>query len=128
MTGVQTCALPICPFVSCEVINECFESAQEKGGVIPVIDIVDSVREITSSGSITVDRNKYKLVQTPQVFLSSLLKEAYDTEYDNFFTDDASVFERKGYDITLVKGNRENIKITTPFDLIIASALIENRK
>ena len=112
------------PFVSREVLERCFQAAATHQAVLPVIPVVDTVRQITSEGSHTVDRNAYKLVQTPQVFDVNLLKAAYKQPYTPFFTDDASVVEAMGQQVTLVEGNRENIKITTPFDLIIAEALL----
>lgn len=112
------------PFVSPEVIKRCYELAAIKKAVIPVIDVVETVRHITETGSETVSRNDYKLVQTPQVFDAELLKQAYAQEYTPFFTDDASVVEAMGIPVCLVEGNRENIKITTPFDLEISSALV----
>ena len=109
------------------VINESFKQAALKGGVVPVVDMIDSVREKTGvDSSQSVNRDIYKLVQTPQVFRANELKDAYSVDFDKSFTDDASVFERSGRDVFLVNGNRENIKITTPFDLIIAKALTEN--
>lgn len=112
------------PFVSPEVIKRCYELAAIKKAVIPVIDVVETVRHITETGSETISRNDYKLVQTPQVFDAELLKQAYAQEYTPFFTDDASVVEAMGIPVCLVEGNRENIKITTPFDLKISSALV----
>ena len=112
------------PFVSPEVIKRCYELAAIKKAVIPVIDVAETVRHITETGSETVSRNDYKLVQTPQVFDAELLKQAYAQEYTPFFTDDASVVEAMGIPVCLVEGNRENIKITTPFDLKISSALV----
>mgnify|MGYP002592979739 FL=1 len=112
------------PFVSPEVIKRCYELAAIKKAVIPVIDVVETVRHITETGSETVSRNDYKLVQTPQVFDAELLKQAYAQEYTPFFTDDASVVDAMGIPVCLVEGNRENIKITTPFDLKISSALV----
>ena len=114
------------PFVSHEVIDECFDAASSGKSVVPVVDVVETVRfvENVESGSITVPRDKYKLVQTPQVFPVSLLKHAYQQPYTSAFTDDASVVEALGENITLVKGNRENIKLTTPFDLKIAEILL----
>ena len=112
------------PFVSPEVIKRCYELAAIKKAVIPVIDVVETVRHITETGSETVSRNDYKLVQTPQVFDAELLKQAYAQEYTPFFTDDASVVEAMGVSVCLAEGNRENIKITTPYDLKISSALV----
>ena len=112
------------PFVSSEVLHRCFTTAATHHAVLPVIPIVDTVRELTVEGSRTVDRNAYKLVQTPQVFDVTLLKTAYEQPFTPFFTDDASVVEALGRTITLVEGNRENIKITTPFDLQVANAIV----
>lgn len=112
------------PFVSQEVIDGCFRLAALRRAVVPVVDVVDTVRQLTDEGSRTVDRSSYKLVQTPQVFDAMLLKQAYSRPYSPSFTDDASVVEAFGVPVALAEGNRENIKITTPFDLKIASALL----
>lgn len=112
------------PFVSVEVIRNCYELARQYKAVIPVIDVVETLRHLTDAGSETVSRNDYKLVQTPQVFETKLLRQAYAQEYTPFFTDDASVVEAMGVSVYLAPGNRENIKITTPFDLKIGSALL----
>lgn len=112
------------PFVSREVIARCYREAAVRKAVVPVVDIVETVRHLMPEGSKTVNRNDYKLVQTPQVFDAALLKEAYRQPYMPEFTDDASVVEAMGGAVELVEGNRENIKITTPFDLKIASALL----
>lgn len=114
------------PFVSREVIARCYDLAVEKKAVIPVIDVMETVRHLTGESSVTVDRNDYKLVQTPQVFDAELLKKAYEQPYESRFTDDASVAEALGLSVSLTMGNRENIKITTPFDLKIATVLIES--
>lgn len=111
------------PFVSQEVIARCFSEAETKKAVIPVIGVVETVRHLTGEGSETVPRDQYKLVQTPQVFEVSLLKKAYDQSFTADFTDDASVVEAMGEKIWLVEGNRENIKLTTPFDLKLAEVL-----
>lgn len=114
------------PFVSLSVIASCFDKAAEVGAVVPVVDVVESVRRIDEQGgSHAEDRNAYKLVQTPQVFHLSLLRRAYAQEYQLGFTDDASVVEALGGHIGLVPGNRENIKLTTPFDLRVAQALLD---
>ncbi len=105
------------PYVSTEVIARCFDTANETGTAIPVIDIVETIRHITPEGSHTVPRSEYKLVQTPQVFSSTLLRKAYCQLFTPSFTDDASVVEALPHPITLVEGNRENIKITTKADL-----------
>jgi len=113
------------PFPSIEVIRDCYETAREKKAVIPVIPIVETVRHIEGEGSVTVPRGDYRLVQTPQTFDIQLLKAANRQPYNDGFTDDASVVESYGYQITLVEGNRENIKITTPYDMLVAEALID---
>jgi 2-C-methyl-D-erythritol 4-phosphate cytidylyltransferase len=113
------------PLVSIETISRCFDEAEKSGAAIPVIDLVESIRQISENESHSVDRNDYKLVQTPQVFDSELLKTAYKQEFKPFFTDDASVVEALGSKIQLVEGNRENIKITTEFDLRMAELLIK---
>ena len=112
------------PFPSIEVIRNCYETAREKKAVIPVIPVVETVRQLEGATSFTVPRDDYRLVQTPQCFDIQLLKAANRQPYNNNFTDDASVVEAYGFDITLVEGNRENIKITTPYDLKIAEVLI----
>ena len=112
------------PFPSIDVIRNCYETAREKKAVIPVIPVVETVRHLKGDTSVTVSRNDYRLVQTPQTFDIQLLKAANRQPYNDGFTDDASVVEAFGFDITLVEGNRENIKITTPYDLKIAEVLI----
>lgn len=112
------------PFVHPDTIDRCFASAFEHGAAIPVVDVVDSMRKVSGETSKAVSRADYRLVQTPQVFDITLLKNAYRQPYQPSFTDDASVVEAFGHDIALTAGNRENIKITTPFDLIIAEALL----
>ena len=112
------------PFPSIDVIRNCYETAREKKAVIPVIPVVETVRHLKGETSETVPRNDYRLVQTPQTFDIQLLKAANRQPYNDGFTDDASVVESYGHAITLVEGNRENIKITTPYDLKIAEVLI----
>ena len=88
---------------------------------------METLRELDGKGSATRDRSHYRLVQTPQVFALKLLLEAYRQPYRDTFTDDASVVEALGHDVRLVDGNPENIKLTTPFDLLIAQTIINNR-
>ncbi len=111
------------PFPSIDVIRNCYDTARSAKAVIPVIPVVETVRQLKSEGSITVPRDQYRLVQTPQAFDIQLLKAANRQPYNDGFTDDASVVESYGHAITLVEGNRENIKITTPYDIIVAEAL-----
>ena len=114
------------PFASIEVIRNCYETARKKKAVIPVIPVVETVRHLEGEDSVTVPRGDYRLVQTPQTFDIQLLKAANRQPYNDGFTDDASVVESYGHAITLVEGNRENIKITTPYDLIVAEAIINS--
>ena len=158
------------PFVSHEVISRCYHDAEQYGAVVPVIPVVETVRQLAPSPppegelsvgaelssplradarsigcdeenfsfpeeccfsnpigkptSFTVPRDAYRLVQTPQTFRASLLRRAYEQPYQDVFTDDASVVEALGHAVHLVEGNRENIKLTTPFDLTVARALL----
>ena len=116
------------PFPSIDVIAGCYETARHQGAVIPVIPVVETVRHLEGDDSKTVSRDEYRLVQTPQTFDIQLLKRAYRQQFTPMFTDDASVVEALGNTITLVEGNRENIKITTPFDLKIATAILRNEE
>ena len=113
------------PFVSVEVIARCYAAAAEHGAAVPVIPVHETVRRLAADGgSVTVPRDDYRLVQTPQVFDAALLHAAYACDYNPSFTDDASVVEAYGHAVHLVEGNRENIKLTTPFDMIVAEALL----
>ena len=114
------------PFVSPEVIRRCYAEADAHGAVVPVIPVVETVRQLVGEGSKTVARDAYRLVQTPQTFRATLLRRAYEQPYCDAFTDDASVVEALGSAVSLVDGNRENIKLTTPFDLIVAKALVDS--
>jgi 2-C-methyl-D-erythritol 4-phosphate cytidylyltransferase len=111
------------PLVSLKTIEQVFEKATLSGNAVPYIDFVDSIRYVDSDVNRPVDREKYKLIQTPQGFKSSLIKKAYEQPWEESFTDDASVVEKLGNKINLIKGNRENIKITSQVDLKIAEVL-----
>ncbi len=115
------------PFVSARVIEDCYREAWIHGAAIPMIDLQDSLRHIVSANGVTevVPRDRYRLVQTPQVFKLSLLRRAYEQRFIESFTDDASVVEALGEQVAGVDGNRENIKLTTPFDLMVAKTLLE---
>lgn len=114
------------PLVSVSTIARCFEKAALDYTAVPVIDPIDSLRQLEGDESKALTRAKIKMVQTPQVFQASIIFKAYNQSYNNFFTDDASVVESIGYKINLVKGNVENIKITSPIDLKIAEFYICN--
>jgi 2-C-methyl-D-erythritol 4-phosphate cytidylyltransferase len=112
------------PFVSLQTIAMCFETAQAKGNATPCISISESMRKISNNVNNSVNRNEYKIIQTPQCFIVSKIKTAFEQEYVSAYTDDATVLESTGEKIILVEGNEENIKITSPHDLLIASALV----
>jgi 2-C-methyl-D-erythritol 4-phosphate cytidylyltransferase len=113
------------PFVSLETISRCFDRAEQCGAAIPVIALSESIRFFENEEkSVSVSRDKYRTVQTPQVFDSEILLRAYEQPYSKDFTDDASVVEKSGYPVSSVEGNVENIKLTTPLDMEIAKILI----
>lgn len=115
------------PFVSQKVVDDCFREAWIHGAAIPMIELQDSLRHIVGGNGVTevVPRDRYRLVQTPQVFKLSVLRRAYEQRFIESFTDDASVVEAAGMEVVAVEGNRENIKITTPFDMSVARTLME---
>lgn len=113
------------PFVSTEVIARCYDAARTAKAVIPVSPVVETLRYVGGEGADrNVLRSDFRLVQTPQTFDIQLLKRANRQPYSEAFTDDASVVEGIGATVTMVEGNRENIKITTPFDLKVAEVLV----
>jgi len=116
------------PLVNENTIVNAFKIAEDKGNAVPVIDVVDSLRHVSKqeASNKAVARSCYKIVQTPQCFNSVIIKKAYQQEYNDRFTDDASVVEQLGETIQLVEGNRENIKITSPTDLLVAEALLKD--
>jgi 2-C-methyl-D-erythritol 4-phosphate cytidylyltransferase len=116
------------PLVSLKTIQTAYKTAEMYGNAVPAIPVQDSIRQIVSGLSIAVDRTKYCVIQTPQCFRSEILHKAYEQEYKYTFTDDASVVEAYGEKIHLIDGNSDNIKITNPKDLLIAEALINNRR
>ena len=111
------------PLVSHETLTRCFNALNEHNAVVPAIPINDSIREVHGVLNKSVDRSLYKRIQTPQCFKSSMLKEAYSKPFSPLFTDDASVVEANGHSVFLVEGNLENIKITSPIDLIVGESL-----
>lgn len=119
------------PFASVQTIARCFEEARRSGAAVPVVPVVETLRHLKGGEGVcseTVPRGDYRLVQTPQTFSVALLKEAYCQPYTGFFTDDASVVESLGHNVSLVEGNRENIKLTTPIDLAVAEMLVAHNK
>lgn len=114
------------PLVNLEIIQNSYKVAAEKGSAVTSVWVKDSVRQFDENGeSIALDRTKLKLVQTPQTFQVNLMKKAFEVEEQPFFTDCASVLEFKGEKITLIDGAYENIKITTPEDMLVAEAFLQ---
>ena len=116
------------PFVSVDVISRCFNEARASGTAVPVIPAIDTLRQVnTETGeTFTVNRSLFRAAQTPQVFDIVLAHRAFSQPYRDSFTDDASVIESLGVKISMVEGNRENIKLTTSFDLKVAEVLAED--
>ncbi|MFV0593066.1 MAG: 2-C-methyl-D-erythritol 4-phosphate cytidylyltransferase [Draconibacterium sp.] len=115
------------PLVSKQTIQNCLDTSTQKGNALPVVPVSESVRFIDNSGNTSLDRSKYFLVQTPQTFQVPLIKNAYQQAFSDLFTDDASVLESTGTPVFTVEGNRENIKITYPEDLQIATLFLQTR-
>lgn len=122
VVGVHDAARPL---VSQQTILNVFNEAERFGNASPAVPVSDSIRVVKGKENTAVDRTNYRIIQTPQCFHSDLLKRAFLKEYKPTFTDDASVLESYGEKINLIEGNRENIKITTAQDLIIAEALMK---
>lgn len=116
------------PFVSAEFLERMFEDGETLGNAVPAVAPVETVREVSGPESYVLRRDDIRLVQTPQVFRSEVLKAAYRQPYNPSFTDDASVVEAAGYRINLVEGLRHNTKITTPEDLEIARLRLERNE
>lgn len=112
------------PLISSGLIHRCYEMALAKGSAIPVTPAIDSMRIIKGTDSEPVDRTQLRIVQTPQTFGTNIIKPAFQQEYSPAFTDEASVLEAFGQKVYLVDGERSNLKITTPEDLLIAEALL----
>ena len=110
--------------VTGELIMRCFESAVKNGSAVPCIDSKDSLRIVDAAGNRPVKRHEIKLLQTPQTFLSEVILSSYQKDYSEDFTDCASVVEKSNYQICLLEGEINNIKITTPLDLLIAEKLL----
>lgn len=113
------------PLVSVETIHTAFLEAEHYGNAIPCLQVNESVRRVEGEMNFPVPRNSLKLIQTPQVFRTALIKKAYALADRHDYTDDATVLEATGEKIHLVKGNVENIKITHPFDLLLAETLLK---
>ncbi len=116
------------PLISKELIFRCIHQAEEYGSAVPAIAVADSMRVIQNEQSKPIDRNTLRIIQTPQTFKSSILVPAYQQEFKEIFTDEATVVEAYGRTIYLVEGERNNIKITTPEDMVIVEAIIKEKR
>lgn len=114
--------------VSEHLIRRCYEQAIEKGSAIPYIPATDSIRVLKEDEHAVADRNKIAIIQTPQTFLSNILKPAFETEYKDAFTDEACVAEHAGTTVYLIQGEFENIKVTRPVDMLIAAQILSSRE
>lgn len=110
--------------VSENLIRRCYETAVEKGNAIPVVTVTDSIRMVEGNATQALDRSKLLAVQTPQTFMSNIILSAFEQPYNEAFTDEATVAEAAGHEIFMTEGEKENIKITVPADLLIAEHLI----
>lgn len=116
------------PLVSTELIRRCYDQAAQTGSAIPAIAVADSMRLVKNTDSEPVDRSQLRIIQTPQTFQASILLPSFEQPYQNSFTDEATVVEAAGHKVNLVKGERSNLKITTPEDLLIAEALLKAKE
>jgi 2-C-methyl-D-erythritol 4-phosphate cytidylyltransferase len=115
------------PFVNSRIIRESVEVAEKTGNATAAVPLKDSIRLLENGNSKAVERTAYRIIQTPQTFQLELIKKAFETPEQSFFTDDASVFEYAGHSINLIEGSYENIKITTPEDMILGEALLSSK-
>ncbi len=113
------------PFINKDLINRCLQTAWTNGSAIPAIAVTDSIRQISDNSHKAVDRETLRAIQTPQTFRTDLLLEAFEQPYQPIFTDEATVAEIFGMEVTLVEGLKRNIKITTPEDLAVAEVLLQ---
>lgn len=117
------------PFVKAEVIQNSFDEAENSGSAIAVVELKDSIRKVTDDGKSTYQERQYfRLVQTPQTFQIEKIRKAFEVTELPQFTDDATVYEHQGWQVTLIQGNLENIKITTPEDMEYAEFLAAKQK
>jgi 2-C-methyl-D-erythritol 4-phosphate cytidylyltransferase len=113
--------------VTNDLIHRCYEQALEKGCAIPAVAATDSIRIDDGSSNRIIDRNKIRIIQTPQTFRSEILLPAYDQEYDPCFTDEASVVESFGKEVFLIDGEYDNLKVTRPIDIVLAEKILQSR-
>ena len=115
------------PVVSVSLIERCCAQAIARGSAIPAIAVTDSIRMISGNATMPVNRDQLRIIQTPQTFQAHIILPAFLQEYNADFTDEASVVEAHGTKVLLIEGERSNIKVTTPDDLVLAAALLKNR-
>ncbi|MBS1488314.1 MAG: 2-C-methyl-D-erythritol 4-phosphate cytidylyltransferase [Bacteroidetes bacterium] len=115
------------PLVNVDLIGASFRLAAVHGSAVASVRLKESLRETDQQTTQAVDRSRFRLIQTPQTFQVSIIKKAYQQKEDPTLTDDASVAERSGHRISLFEGSYDNLKITTPEDLIVAEALLKAR-
>lgn len=113
------------PFVSVNLIQNGFETAKLKGSAVPVVELKESIRTVSENSSKAVERNNFRIVQTPQTFQKEIIEKAYQQDFNSSITDDACLVESIGYEIQLIPGEDQNIKITTPIDIKLAEILIK---
>ncbi len=116
------------PLLSTSLIHACYDQAVEKGSAIPAIAVSDSMRIVDGEDSRPVDRNKMRSIQTPQTFRADIILSAFEQEYSDEFTDEATVAEAAGYKVALIEGEKSNIKITTPEDMKVAESILAERR
>lgn len=115
------------PLLSAALIQRCLAAAETQGSAIPAVAVNDSIRQVTETGSKGINREQLRAIQTPQTFKGALLLPAFEQAYQDSFTDEASVVEAYGQQVFLVEGEKTNIKITTPEDMIFATAILTLR-
>ena len=113
------------PLITTELVERSYQQAEQHGSAIASVPLKDSIRRVDRTGSKSCHREEYRLIQTPQTFLVSLIQTAYSQVGTQNFSDDASLVEHIGHSITLIKGEYQNLKITTPEDLVVANALLK---
>jgi 2-C-methyl-D-erythritol 4-phosphate cytidylyltransferase len=115
------------PLVSAELVRHCYAQAVEKGSAIPAIAVADSMRIVDGDNSQPVDRQNMRSIQTPQTFKSDILLPAFEQTYRDEFTDEATVVEAYGEEVYLIEGEKSNIKLTTPEDMLVAETILKSR-
>lgn len=113
--------------VTADMIHRCYQQALEKGSAIPAVAATDSIRIISNDTHAVADRNLVRIIQTPQTFLSDILLPAFRQDWQEAFTDEATVVEASGKEVFLIEGEYENIKITRPADLLVAETILTKR-